>query len=141
MRTQIPFVDTADLLIVEGTMVGCSMACQLARRGLRVVLAMSGTAPVEEIATCLRPWIRSDMLASIPAPLDGIFQDSLKRKTSDDEWMLHIGNLTEKLEDLLNDGLLPVGSLCSHLDYWPNHGWRCCTLMMRINRITFFACL
>ncbi|MFC1715290.1 FAD-dependent oxidoreductase [Candidatus Poribacteria bacterium] len=103
MKTQIPLVNRADVLIVEGTLVGYSLACQLARRGLRVVLTMSSTSPVEEISTCLRPWIHSDILASVPAPLGAIFQDSLKQETPDDELMLHMGDFTDKLEDLLID--------------------------------------
>jgi hypothetical protein len=33
--------------------------------------------------------------------------------------------LLATLEEVLgsDDPALPVGSLCSHLDYWPNHGW------------------
>jgi glycine/D-amino acid oxidase-like deaminating enzyme len=95
MRTQIPLINTADVLIVEGTMIGYSLAYQLANRGLRVILTMSSTSPVEEIATCLRPWIHSDILASIPAPLDEIFQDSLKRKTYDNEWVLHMMHIRQ----------------------------------------------
>ena len=101
MRTQIPLVSNADVLIVEGTLVGYSLAWQLAQRGLRVVLTMSSTSPAEEISTCLRPWVHPDVLASIPGPIARIFQESLKQKTSDDEWMLHIGIFTEKLEDEL----------------------------------------
>ena len=103
MKTQIPLVNTADVLIVEGTMAGYSLACQLARRGLRVILTMSSTSPVEEISTCLRPWVHSDILAPVKAPIDEIFQASLKWKMPDNEWMLHMGNFTEKLEDLLID--------------------------------------
>ena len=103
MRTQVSMVSKADVLIVEGTLVGYTLASQLAQSGLRVALTMSSTSPVEEISTCLRPWVHEDVVKSIPGQLGRIFQESLKRKTSDNEWMLHMGVFTEKLEDLLID--------------------------------------
>lgn len=98
----IPVIDSVDVVIVEGTVAACAAAYNLARRGVSVALVCSGSSPGYEIASCLRPFCHGDEIDAMPSAFARIFDAALTREAFETSF-LHVGTVTDGLEDLLLD--------------------------------------
>jgi len=105
---RVPRVGDFDAVVVEGTIPGCAIAAQLAGAGLRVAMLASGTSLGYEQASCLRPWVLPEDVHDanpLTAPFTACQTDA---RMPGGERGLHLGRLTQALEDLLLDAHVEV---------------------------------
>jgi NADPH-dependent 2,4-dienoyl-CoA reductase/sulfur reductase-like enzyme len=111
-----PRLADAGALVLEGTLAGCVLAWQLARRGCRTVLATSSASLPHELVVVRQPWTSPEQWQTLPEPFQEAMHRSVASTPSSGITLLNLSKLAVGVEDLLLDagvrvfyGLSPVG--------------------------------